>query len=240
MGHDATTRLDQLQARLSQLGELAAQLAAAIPEHAEGHDKTGYVYVVLDNGGLPNTIDIRNGWHRRLQAVDLGAAVMDANADAVRHGVTAWTDQLDDARWWARRAHFEEYGSRSAIVEAPPMPPGAAREPAELTEDVLTALKAVQQPQPAAEKAGAGWDPGRRARLTLNSAGLASCSLDSDWAARQDGSVITAAVAQALRAAKAAMPHQPTVGLNLDGLVGDALATLRALTDQRGREGRDL
>jgi hypothetical protein len=61
--------------------------------------------------------------------------------------------------------------------------------------------------------------------------------VDPDWAARRDGAVITAALAQALRAAKHAIPAPAAPGADLDGLLGDALATLRAITEQRPAGG---
>jgi DNA-binding protein YbaB len=230
MDADMVKRLQQLQREAAQLGQLAAGLASATPRRAEGNDRTGWARVAIAGDGFPHAIQIRNGWNQRIEVDRLGAAVMEANADAINQAMRAWSDQLDDSSWWARRARLEHDGPdwSSATVATPPS--GHVRDSAELAEDVLGALQRIQQQQPAAAPAGVGSDRNRHVTVKLGQGGLQGCLIDPEWAARRDGDAITAALSEALQAAEAEMPAAPRAGAGVDDLVGDALATLRALT----------
>ena len=230
-------RLGELQAKMTQFGELAGQLAAAIPKRSEGRDASGYALVVLGSDGLPERFTIRDGWQHRLASADLGAAVMEACGDAVRRGMTEWTDHLDDTRWWQHQKRLDEDGPRAEDTRPPAVPGGTAREPGELSEEVLKALHDVQQPAPTPTQSVDGSDLGRHVTVTLGPAALLNCGINAEWAARRDGEAITPALNQALRAAKEAVPTRPALGAGLDGLLGDALATLRAITRTRPAEG---
>ncbi|ROP33721.1 hypothetical protein EDD30_6757 [Couchioplanes caeruleus] len=239
MGDDMMARLVELQAKVTQFGELAAQLASAIPKQTEGSDATGSVLVVLGSDGLPDSVTVRNGWHQRLQAADLGAAIMQANGDAVRRGMTEWTNHLDDTRRWQQQKTLDEDRPRVDPSDSGLPPAGVARESSELTEGVLEALHKVQQPAPAVPHAVEGTDPGSQVTVTLGAAGPLSCAIDADWAATRDGESISSAVNTALRAARDAMPARHAPGADLDGLLGDALATLQAVTRPRPATGEN-
>jgi DNA-binding protein YbaB len=239
MDGDMLARLQQLQAKVTQFGELATQLAQAVPKQAEGCDASGWVRVVLGGDGLPTAISVRDGWDRRIEAAGLGAAVMDANADAIRQGMKAFSDHLDDNRWWTKRAHAEEDGPDPSAGPVARPPAGTERDPGELTEDVLKALHTVQQPAETAPGAVEGSDPQRYVTVALGPGGLARCTIDPGWAARRDSNAITAALTQALRAARHAIPAPTAPSADLDGLLGDALATLRAITDRRPAGGNN-
>jgi hypothetical protein len=237
MDPDMLARLQQLQAKVTQFGALATQLAQAVPQQAEGYDASGWVRVVLGGDGLPTVISVRDGWDKRIEPSGLGAAVMDANADGIRRGMKAFSDHLDDTRWWGHRVRADEDGPDPSTVEASPPPTGKERDPGELNEDILKALHMAQQTPEAAAGPVDGSDPQRYVTVTLGPSGLARCVVDADWAERRDGSAITAAFTQALRAAKSEILAPAPPDANLDGLLGDALATLRAITDQHPTAG---
>jgi DNA-binding protein YbaB len=229
MDSDSFTRLEQLQKQMAQLGELATSLAAATPRQAEGTDATGWVRVLIAHDGLPR-VKVRNGWNRRIEANLLGAAVVEANADAINSAMRAWSNELDASSWWTRRAGPEEDELAPSGGHASTPPAGVARDPSELTEEVLSALQAVRRQQPAAPADCEGSDPNRHVTVQLGQGGLLSCTIDPRWAARRDGDAITAAVSRALQAAVAKRSATQAPTPDLDGLVGDALATLRAVT----------
>ena len=102
MDPQMSRRLANLQRQAVQLGDLAASLTAAAPRRVEGSDKTGWVRVTLGGDGLPETILVRSGWRQRLEAGRLGAAVLEANGDALACGTRPWSDALDGSRWWIR------------------------------------------------------------------------------------------------------------------------------------------
>lgn len=233
MDHDALARLGQLQARVSEFGQLASRLSAAIPKQAAGCDASGCVRVVLDRDGLPSAIEIQAGWQQRLRPAGLAAAVVDANAEAIRQAMIAFANELGDGQWWAQRARLDEGVPQSSGVDAAHQPPGTARELAHLTEDILKASLAVRRPRGPGPERIDGSDPSRHVTVTLGPAGLVGCSIDAWWAARRDGKTIAGALLRALRDAKSTMPPRPAPGTDLDDLIGDALATLRAVTRHR-------
>lgn len=55
------------------------------------------------------------------------AAYANANADAARRGMQAWTDRLDDSHWWIRRHDHSQSTARTntaAPTSQPEAPPG--------------------------------------------------------------------------------------------------------------------
>ena len=231
MNPDMFRQFEQLQAQMTQLSELARNLAAAAPQQAEGRDSSGWVLVSLGADGIPTSIRVRNGWEQRIEADRLGAAVMEASGAAIKAAMEAWSEALDDSRWWAQRARFEEGDTSGAAVRSAEPPAGLVRDLPELTEQVLATMHRVQQEEPVEPNTVEGADPQGRVTVELGPEGMAGCSIDPAWAARTDGDRITAALSQALRSARERIPAAPKASFGLDELAGDALATLRALTE---------
>jgi hypothetical protein len=228
---DMMRHLQQLQRRAAQLRQLARDLAAATPRRADGADATGSARIVLGADALPIEIGVGDGWRRRLAPAGLGAAVLDANRDAVQRAMQAWTDELDHGRWWSRRADLDEAAGEGTdpVALGPPEPPhGQARDSSELAELVLAALQDAQQPTvaPASDE---GTDDRRHVVVQVGPGGLTSCVIDPDWAASRDGTTISAALSSAMQRAKAKRPLTSPPGVESDNLVADALATLASL-----------
>lgn len=148
MQPDMMRQLQHLQQQAAQLGQLARDLTAATPQRSEGSDPTGWVRIVLGPDGLPAEIRVRDGWQQHLEPERLGAAVLDANNDAVQRAMQLWTAQLQDSHWSTRRAEGDEAtgeAAASSAVDLPAPTPGQARDSNELAEQVLSALQAAQR-----------------------------------------------------------------------------------------------
>jgi DNA-binding protein YbaB len=239
MQPDMVRRLQQLQRQAAQLDQLAKDLAAAAPQWSQGTDTTGSVRITLDADGIPTTIRIHNDWSRSLDADSLGQAVVDANTDALRGAMHAWTDRLDSNGWWMRRADLDHApDDQAGLITAHPadLPSGSEREPTELVESVMTALHAAQKQLPAPADVVTGSDAGGQVTITLGAGGLTGCEIDAGWASRHDGSTISAALSTALRQAVAHRVPLPR-DAGMDPLLGDALATLASLTRQMEQGG---
>ena len=224
--------MPELQQQAAQLGQLTRDLVAATPQRSEGSDATGCVWIALGPDGLPTEIRIRDGWRQRLEPGRLGAAVLDANTDAVQRAMQAWTAGLDDNRWWRRRADVDMSASEQAapsVLEPPEPPLGRASDGNQLAEQVLTALQTAQRQPIAAATPQEGMDDGRHATVEIGPGGLTACTIDPDWAAHRDGGSIGAALSAALDRAIAKRPTGSSPGVEIDGLLGDALATLVSL-----------
>jgi len=241
MQPDMVLRLQQLQEQAAQLGQLARDLAEVTPQRSQGSDATGYARVALGPDGLPIQISIRDGWQRRLEPERLGAAVLEANNDAIQHTMQAWTAQLDDSGWSSRADVDAATGKvpAPATAEMSTPPHGQGRDVNELAEHVLSALQAAQRPPADAPAPNEGADDGRHVTVQVGPGGLTACTVDPGWAARRDGGTISAALASALKRATATRPAVSSPGTEIDGLLGDALATLAALATPSPTEDGD-
>ena len=241
MQPDQSASLARLQRRTAELAHLARDLGEAIPAHVEGSDATGWVLIVLGRDGLPTQIRVREGWRQRLEPDRLADAVLDANSDAMQRAMQGWTTAVDDGGWWRRRRDLEGDPTAEtpfASRHLPPLPPGQARDGNELAEQVIRTLHDAQTPQTTPAAVGEGHDDGQHITVQISPAGLAGCTIDPDWAQRQDGAFLSAALSTALRRATVQRPVPSWPGAQVHSLVGDAFATLTYLT-QTPTEGGD-
>ncbi|MEV0902378.1 hypothetical protein [Actinoplanes sp. NPDC049802] len=216
------------------LSRLASELTTAVPPRPEGNDPTGYVTVVLGLDGLPAEVRVRDGWHRRIEPEQLGAAVLAANNDAVRGAVRALTDSLDDGGWWrhVREADEDEEDADPRTARLPEPPAGRAHHDLDFNEQVLKTLQNVRQhvdvgAQPSME----GSDDGRHVTVRLGAGGMTGCEIDPRWARDRDSGTVNAALARALTRARGDGGSKLWERVaETDALVNDALATLRSLT----------
>jgi DNA-binding protein YbaB len=228
MQPDMMRQLQQFQRQAEQLGQLARDLAAATPRRSDGTDATGGVRIVLGPDEFPVEIQIRDGWQQRLEPDRLGAAVLEANTDAVQRAMRAWTEQLDDSGWWRRRADVD--GTAASGDGVPDLPYGQRRESADLAEDVLASLQAVQRQPVVPAIPDESVDDGRHVAVQVGPGGLTGCTIDPGWAARSNSSSINAALSSALQRAAAKHSATPRPNGKIDATLGDALATLTSFT----------
>ncbi|SDT80898.1 hypothetical protein [Actinoplanes derwentensis] len=229
--------LQRLHQQVDRLGVLAGELTAAIPQRSEGNDPTGAVSVVLGSAGLPLEIRVRGGWDRRIEPEALGAAVMGACNDAVRQAMRAWTDRLDDDRWWRRQRDAEDEPYAGPVPYALP-PGGRVQVDAEFSEPILQALHTAGSRAGEPPASVEGRYDGRNVIVRLGAGGLAGCEIDPGWARRRDGATITAALGGALADARSQVAEpgrQAPTGV--DAALHDALATLADLAGQVPNRG---
>lgn len=174
----------ELQRHAAALWDLVADAAAPGPVSAT--DDSGTVHVVLEEDGNVRSITVDAGWRRALAPEALAGAVLAASRAAAREWeVAAWERLVADPRSLAR-------------LNAPGDPGPAAqvrRHPLAAAFDDLTS------PSPAAEGSAALG----KVEVILAAVGVASCAIDAEWAARQDGGALTGALSAALAAARAAV-----------------------------------
>lgn len=228
MDEKMMARLAGLQAKIAHYNRLASQLAAAAPQQAEGADPSGHVTIRLDRTGLPLSVRVRSGWQRHIAPEHLGDAVVQANTAAIQQGMAAFSQALHDSGWQGRQ------GAPQVLSETPPEPSrGTARDLPEITENAIAALAKVQQaPSPAGEEQATGTDRSGQVSVSLSSSGLSSCRVGARWAASRDAEAISAALQAAISTARSTIGTPASSPDGTDGLLGDALATLRALTQQ--------
>lgn len=230
--------LGRLHQRAERLGRLASELTAAIPERAAGSDLTGWVNVALDQTGFPMEMRVFDGWQYRLGPEELGSAVMSAYDHGVCQAMRAWTDQLDDARWWPRRRDADE----APWTNTPPRPSvpsgGRVHGNAECGEPVLRALHAARYQAVEAMAPVEGTSAGRNAIVCLGGGGLIGCEVDPYWARTRDGATISRALTDALAQARSRITgpiRDPQPGV--DAALHDARAALAALTGRLPTRG---
>ncbi len=234
--------LDRLRRQAADLRTMIAAAQAEAPASAVGADETRAVRVRLGRDGAVEAVEVRQDWRQRLRPWQFDQAVMRAFQAAARDRLAAWERRLRGIGWRAEQAG----GPRTDVAGAPAKDsmPTAVRRPAEaaaprpldvVAEDAITALGDATGAAPATFPTAVGASAGGRLRVTLAHTGLISCSAEPDWAVQQTGTMLTSALAEALRAARAeldrmaAMPP-PTGGL--DQLLAESLAILGDLRAQ--------
>ncbi|HKT05574.1 MAG TPA: hypothetical protein VJT31_39160 [Rugosimonospora sp.] len=245
--------VSELMRRTARLRWLVDEVAAAVPDRAEGTDRTGTVRVVLGPDGLPVSIGLHPDWQSTVEPTAFGGAVLDAYASAVRARTTMWCRTLDrrDLPYLVDEVDRDAAGTpvNGSPVNGSPVNgerygarPVIPRPPVDLAEDVLRASEAalhslVLTPPP--EPHGTGADPSGALRITLSRTALVSCQADPDWLDGRPAATLVAAFDQALAAARtdlaAAAADQPaTAEETVSQLIDEGLAWLRQLGYDRG------
>ncbi|GAA2886875.1 hypothetical protein Acy02nite_24250 [Actinoplanes cyaneus] len=223
------------------VAKLAKELSEETPQRSEGTDATGWVIVVLGRDGLPAEVRVRNGWQQRLDAEQLGAAVIESHNDALRQALRVWTRRLDDSRWWGRQRDVdaEHLHGSAELYETPPQlgTDGRAHHDFEYGERVLKDLQDAQRLTTEVPRAVEGTDDGRHVIVRLGAGAMSSCEIEPRWASRCDGTVISAALSRALERAKSQLEAKTDQLQGLDAHLGDGLATLASLAGQHRTRG---
>ncbi|WP_212992064.1 hypothetical protein [Actinoplanes auranticolor] len=144
-----------------------------------------------------------------------------------------WTTAVDDDGWWRRRTDLQvdpDAEEPFARRPQPQLPAGQVRDSGELAEEALELLHTAQRTPAKPATPVEGRNDSQHVAVQLSSAGLVACTIDPEWAQRQEGSSISAALATALQRAIAKRPASTPIGSGADELIGDALATLTSLT----------
>ncbi len=249
MDSDLTRRLADLQRYTDGLRTVVAAVDTETPQPSEGVDASGAVTVTVNGAGTVAAVRVRQGWQQCLGAREVADAVMQAFEAAVAAGMQRWSTALERAAWPSRVQRFEAGDGPAGSIrrdQAPeqPRPAGSARDPHEVTEDVLAVLSTVRTATAAAAPGAAtGCDETGRVSITVSGTDgrLEACTVEPGWAARQDGHALTAALSAALRAAQAQVAGQNPDAQRgeLDRLLADALAVLtNATSSHPGRDGR--
>lgn len=232
--------MDDLLAELAQLHEYAQGLQGllatarqAAPAASSGSDRTGTVTVALGPDGLPESFQVRPGWHRTIAPVAFAGLVLEAFQAAVGERLKTWTGTLDDQDW---RADVERLATDARpVVRIPPAlrrPTTDPRSVDAVAEDVIKAFDDVHRfaESGVPTATGSGADRSGNLTLVLSAAGLVSCTADADWVSTQSAAALMNALGDALRAARADLARQPEQSSRSDGLdslLGEAFALLR-------------
>ena len=238
----------------SGLQNLLGELQRMAPERSEGTDPSGAVRAALGPDGLPETIRVSPYWKEKAQPDELAAAVTAACLAAMRQRGAQWSETMRGSGWQQRLDRLAaEAGTAGAgtagagTAEAgtaaehdDPVPPafrrangGPSRPLDVLAEESISLLDAAMRPVPAPQPGGAGTNRGGTLEIALSAGGQVSCRADARWVAQQSGAQLSAALSDALAAARdrlaAATSTQVVSGVGGDkaqGLLQEILAVL--------------
>ncbi|MEJ3750054.1 hypothetical protein WEI85_43180 [Actinomycetes bacterium KLBMP 9797] len=237
---------DEIMRELAQLGQYASELQNLVnsaqskaPQRCGGQDRTQTIEVILGPDGLPELVSVASDWQAYLSSQQISTAVGEAYESAVKERTIRWAGSLERSGWAANLEGPRDHGT------APPADPlwalpatyrrhveeAAPRALDNLTEEVIGLLDNVDQfvRRPDLTATGTGWNSLQTIVLTLSPAALQSCTVDSQWAADQDGASLTNAFDEALRAARSALSQAveaPNPAAGLDRLLGEILSVL--------------
>lgn len=244
LSDDLYRELQQLQQYAAALNGLLTDAQSKAPKRSQAEDSSGAVTMVLDGSGLPEEIRLAQDWQRRLEPGALGAAVVDAFAQAAQARVSAWGRTLEGGEWGDKvsrmmAADAQGRGPMATSEQASEVPPLFRRDQAtvkprpveELAEDMIKAFDNVDAYASASSltKEFEGTNGARTVTVKLSQAGLAACTVDGGWAAGQPATVLSNALGDALASARAklrAAADEPSPTGKLDSLFDEAIALL--------------
>jgi hypothetical protein len=196
---------DRLERGTSALRALTAELPS--PAGTIGTDSSGSVGVALGADGLPERIDLDDGWRSTVGAEGLAAAVTAACRGAVQARSHALSTAADQSGYIDRATAVFAYMSGRGpeppdLPRSSGSPTGPASMPdlsdiaadivaSDLTDRVETALQAG--PPQYSGSAGLG-----HLTLTLDPSGTLTCDADPDWVGRQETHVLRETLSTAL------------------------------------------
>ncbi|MGC9665584.1 hypothetical protein ACNTMW_03400 [Planosporangium sp. 12N6] len=238
MNEDFMRELARLQRYTAGLSRLMADAQSRLARRAEGSDGSGRVSAVLAPDGLPETLHVRSDWRDALDPARVGDAVVEACRVAANERMASWSRSLEDEGWLARanrlREDVEERPVAAEPVTGRPVGVDQAgpRSMESLAEGVLTEFDTVGRfaGAPVLTATGTGSDRTGHVTITLSKAGVTSCAVDQHWVARQAGTDLNSAFAEALAEARTdlvrVLEQAPDPTARLDQLLGDALSLL--------------
>jgi hypothetical protein len=229
----------QIQRYANGLQRLLADAQAMAPSQSEGTDRSGAITVRLGADGIPRSFRIAQDWHRRLAPGEFGPAVVEACQAAIGDRLSAWTDSLTKGGWQDRVEQLKDGPAdpapsrddsahlpaafRKAVDTARPRPAP------DLAEAVIRAFDKVENFTPPATPLATGTAARGKLTVTLSSTGLAACTVDVGWVARQTAAILTNELGAAVRAATEKLETvpaetEPTAGI--DRLLAESIALL--------------
>jgi hypothetical protein len=222
------------------LQDLLGELQRMAPERSEGTDPGGAVRAVLGPDGLPGTIRVSPYWKEKTPPDAFGEAVTAACLAAMRHRGAQWAETMRRSGWQERLDQLDTEAEDAATGDPDPVPAafrrpnGAPSRPLDvLAEESVSLLDAALRPVPAPRPAGAGTNRGGTLEIRLSADGQVSCRADARWVRQQSGAQLSAALSDALAAARdrlAAAASTRVVsgvaGARADGLLQEILAVL--------------
>jgi hypothetical protein len=240
MNDELNSRLRRLQRIADVMRGLMREAEATAPASTRAKDTTGAVTITLDAEGIPLKITVAVDWRRRLGTRALGAAVMDANAKAATDRMKAWTQALHGATWARKVERMMATGPDDLSTAVPEVlrPRVKSRPLGDLSDEMIRALDRVEAPTVDRPRFH-GINRRRTVAITLEAHGMTACQIENAWAARQSGPAVSAALAEALVAAKAharaaarAEADRPNPVRAVDILLDEAMSLLHT----RGNE----
>jgi hypothetical protein len=239
MSDDFTRDLVELQRGAAALHGLLGAAQRAAPPGAEGFDATGTVRARVAADGVPESVDLGPNWQRRVPPERLGHAVVEACTAAAQRRMELWNQALSDGGW---REEFERVkaadeapaagnGALAPPVPAPALPDVTPRPLDELVEEMLNAVDRVDEiaAQPGGPQ-GTGTGAHGKVSVTVSRTGMSSCVVDPQWSMYLDADTVTAALGEALTAARADLAAGGSggagPGAGLDRLLAEALALI--------------
>lgn len=228
---------------------LAARLnatVASLPETITGTDPTGSIHVGLDRNSLIRSISVVDDWKRSLRAEQLDAAILEASNDAyARYAETVAAarrdvDALSDDEVLATAGNADALDSESSLgfLSADRPFAGTPRPVIDIAEEFIA------MPTPSTESAAV--PPPTRSEpdviqsrpnvaLVFDYGRLIGSATNANWAFRQSGTQLNAALDDALELARTTElapvePQAPRESRRGEDIIAELLQSIKDLT----------
>lgn len=244
VARDLLSSLAELTHRIQQEQATLRRAVARGREVRTGTDESGTIIVELDDEGTARDVRVGANWRYRLSLVQVGPAVVAADASAALRRANATIEALDQST--ADSGRSTQDGQTDGLPAGgcdrpdsllPPPRSGAAatsprRSVAEISAAVLAAVNELDgftEPPPPVHGTGADG----AVRVTLVAGRITECAISPAWLRHQDevtlARALREAVGQAAAAGVAARTRFMDYQRRLEALVADARASLNDL-----------
>lgn len=204
MNDDLLRELQELQQYAAGLQEVAVSMQAPAMRPLEREDHAGAFMVRLDEGGLPDRIQVASDWAHRVDPEDIGQAVLEAYGAAAGARMEAWAEHLQRSDWQQRILRTGADGAGQTPEQWPAQREGPPPSMDEVAEAAITALRsATISPAVATDRHDApDVNAARRAVIALHQGRMTSCEVDASWARRQSSRSLAGVLGRALERAR--------------------------------------
>ncbi len=240
MNDEILGRVAQYHAYAQESQRVLAEAVSPLAREMRGTDSTKMVHVTLGSRNEFLRAEISEAWEQRIQASDLGMAVIEAAEDAEHARSAADCDTVVDGGILSRldSLRVEDFPATPVALPRPdPNLSGLSLD--RIVSDVFSLSESAKESREHAEAIGGSDEADGWVTVTLDPNGsIIDCTIGEQWAAGRGGAVITWALDEAAAHARQSLTRgagSADLSSQADQVIANAIAYLSELNQGTGK-----